>query len=519
MRRAVLLVMLAFAGRELARCQPPPLEELKKQALELVEGRRGLTQQMVDAIFSFAELGFQEVETSAYVTGILEKNGFQVTRGVAGMPTAFVATWGSGKPVIGFMADIDGLPGTSQKPGVAYQAPLIENGPGHGEGHNSHQAVNVTAAVVVKQLMEKYKLPGTLRVYPGVAEELLASRTYMVLAGLFRDVDVMLSCHISSDFGTGYGPVGSGLVSTQYTFHGRSAHAAGAPWAGRSALDAAELMDVAWNFRREHLRPEHRSHYVIVNGGDQPNVVPPVATVWYFFREWDYERIRELHEIGTRIANAAALMTDTTMTERVLAATWPGHFSKPLAEALHANIKRVGMPEWSEADEKLARAAQAELQAKPQGMSKEIRELRPPGTERSGAGSDDIAEVSWNLPTVVLRFPGNIPGMIAHHWSSGIAMATPIAHQGSTAGAKAQALTALDLLLSPELLAAARQYLAEQTKDIQWKSLIPEGTQPPLELNREKMERFRGQLQKLRYDPAKYKSYLEQLGIEYPTVR
>jgi aminobenzoyl-glutamate utilization protein B len=376
MRRAVLLVMLAFAGRELARCQPPPLEELKKQALELVEGRRALTQQMVDAIFSFAELGFQEVETSAYVIGILEKNGFQVTRGVAGMPTAFVATWGSGKPVIGFMADIDGLPETSQKPGVAYQAPLIENGPGHGEGHNSHQAVNVTAAVVVKQLMEKYKLPGTLRVYPGVAEELLASRTYMVLAGLFRDVDAMLSCHISSDFGTGYGPVGSGLVSTQYTFHGRSAHAAGAPWAGRSALDAVELMDVAWNFRREHLRPEHRSHYVIVNGGDQPNVVPPVATVWYFFREWDYERIRELHEIGTRIANAAALMTDTTMTERVLAATWPGHFNKPLAEALHANIKRVGMPEWSEADEKLARAAQAELKAKPQGMSKEIRELR-----------------------------------------------------------------------------------------------------------------------------------------------
>jgi aminobenzoyl-glutamate utilization protein B len=519
MRRAVLLVMLAFAGRELARCQPPPLEELKKQALELVQGRRALTQQMVDTIFSFAELGFQEVETSAYVTGILEKNGFQVTRGVAGMPTAFVATWGSGKPVIGFMADIDGLPETSQKPGVAYQAPLVENGPGHGEGHNSHQAVNVTAAVVVKQLMEKYKLPGTLRVYPGVAEELLASRTYMVLAGLFRDVDAMLSCHISSDFGAGYGPVGSGLVSTQYTFHGRSAHAAGAPWAGRSALDAVELMDVAWNFRREHLRPEHRSHYVIVNGGDQPNVVPPVATVWYFFREWDYERIRELHEIGTRIANAAALMTDTTMTERVLAATWPGYFNKPLAEALHANIKRVGMPEWSEADEKLARAAQAELKVKPQGMSKEIRELRPPGTERGGAGSDDIAEVSWNLPTVVLRFPGNIPGMIAHHWSSGIAMATPIAHQGSTAGAKAQALTALDLLLSPELLAAARQYLAEQTKDIQWKSLIPEGTQPPIELNREKMERFRGQLQKLRYDPAKYKSYLEQLGIEYPAVK
>lgn len=519
MRRAALLMMGLVAAGAPAASQAPPLEELKQQALEMVEARRTLTQQIVDSIFSFAELGFQEVETSAYLSDLLEKHGFQVTRGVAGMPTAFVASWGAGKPVIGFMADIDGLPETSQKPGVAYHAPLVENGPGHGEGHNSQQAVSVTAAIVVKELMDKYKIPGTVRVYPGVAEELLASRTYMVLAGLFRDVDAMLSCHISSDFSTAYGPGGSGLVSTQYTFHGRSSHAAAAPWAGRSALDAVELMNVAWNFRREHLRPEHRSHYVIVKGGDQPNVVPPVASVWYFFREWDYERIRELHETGTRIAGAAALMTDTTMTERVLAATWPGHFNKPLAEALHANIKRVGMPAWSEADEKLARAAQAEMKVQEQGLRKQVGELRPPAAARTGGGSDDIAEVSWNLPAVVLRYPGNIPGMIGHHWSSGIAMATPIAHQGSTAGAKAQALTALDLLLNPELLAAAQQYFAEQTKQIEWKSLIPEGTQPPIDLNREKMERFRGQLQKLRYDPAKYKTYLEQLGIEYPTVK
>jgi len=510
---------LVFAAQALAWAQFPQLEELKKQAIQMVEARRTLTQQMVDSIFSFAELGFQEIETSAYVTGILEKNGFQVTRGVAGMPTAFVAAWGSGKPVIGFMADIDGLPETSQKPGVPYHAPLIENGPGHGEGHNAGQALNVTAALVVKDLMQKYKLPGTLRVYPGVAEELLASRTYMVQAGLFRDLEVMLSNHISNEFATSYGPGGSGLVSTQYTFHGRSSHAAAAPWAGRSALDAVELMNVAWNFRREHLRPEHRSHYVIVNGGDQPNVVPPLATVWYFFREWDYERIRELHAIGTKIAGAAAEMTDTTMTERVLAATWPGHFNKPLAEALEANIRRTGMPEWSEADEKLARAAQAELKVKTDGLRKQIAELKTPGADRIGAGSDDIAEVSWNLPTVVLRYPGNIPGMIGHHWSSGIAMATPIAHKGTTQGAKAQALTALDLLLNPQLLEAARQYFAEQTKDTKWKSLIPEGTTAPIHLNREKMERVRPQLLKLRYDPAKYKSYLEQLGIEYPVIR
>lgn len=515
MKTIVILLTAAVA----AAAGTPPLEELKSEARALADSRRTFTQRVTDEIFSFSELGFQEVETSAYVTGILEKNGFQVTRGVAGMPTAFVATWGSGKPVIGFMADIDGLPETSQKPGVAYHAPLIEGGPGHGEGHNAGQAVNLTAALVVKQLMEKYKIPGTLRVYPGIAEELLASRTYMVQAGLFRDLDVMLSSHIGNDFSTTYGASGSGLVSTVYSFHGESAHAAGSPWKGRSALDAVELMDTGWNFRREHLRPEQRSHYVITQGGDQPNVVPPEASVWYFFREWDYDRIRDLHAIGTKIANAAAMMTDTSMTERVLAATWPGHFNKPVAEALSANIRAVGMPHWSAADDAMARAAQAELKAPVEGLKKEVAPMKGPEPMYTGGGSDDIAEVSWNLPTVVLRYPGNIPGMVAHHWSSGIAMATPIAHQGATAGAKAHAMTALDLLLKPEILAQARAYFAEQTRTTKWQSLVPAGTVAPSYLNREKMERFRPALNKLRYDPEKYGTYLEQLGIEYPTVR
>ena len=512
------IALLAFTASILA-AQAPPLDQLKQAALEMTEGRRKFTQEMVDSIFSFSELGYQEFETSAYVTGLLEKEGFQITRGAAGMPTAFVASWGSGKPVIGLMADIDGLPETSQKPGVAYHDPLIPNGPGHGEGHNAGQAVNVTAAIVVKNLMQRYNIPGTLRLYPGVAEELLGSRTYMVNAGLFRDVDVMLSSHISNDFTTAHGfPSGSGLVSTQYTFHGQSAHSAGSPWRGRSALDAVELMNTGWNFRREHLRPEHRSHYIIVHGGDQPNVVPPVATVWYFFREWDYERINELHAIGTKIARAAADMTDTTMTERVLGAAWPGHFNKPVAEALYANIQRVGMPEWSEDDQKLARAAQATMKASQEGLKIKGGELSIPKGP-GGGGSDDIAEVSWNLPTVVLRYPGNIPGMVGHHWSSGIAMATPIAHKGATAGAKAHALTVLELFLRPELVQQAKDYFAEQTKEIKWKSLIPEGTQPPIHFNKEKMERVSGDLKKLRYDPSRYKTYLEQLGIAYPTVK
>lgn len=497
--------------------QTPSVDVLKQAAAEMVESRRKFTQEMVDSIFSFSELGYHERETSAYVTGLLQKEGFTITRGAAGMPTAFVASWGSGKPVIGFMADIDGLPETSQKPGVPWHDPLIPNGPGHGEGHNAGQALNVTAAIVVKNIMQKYNIPGTIRMYPGVAEELLGSRTYMVNAGLFKDLDVMLSSHISAEFNVTYGASGSGLVSTQYTFYGQSAHSAGSPWKGRSALDAVELMNVGWNYRREHLRPEHRSHYVVTHGGDQPNVVPPVATVWYYFREWEYDRIKELHDLGTKIANAATQMTDTTMSERVIGAAWPGHFNKPLAEALHANITKVGIPQWSDADQQLARAAQREMKSKEEGLRMKVGELK--GEQQFGsAGSDDIAEVSWNLPTIVLRYPGNIPGMVGHHWSSGIAMATPIAHKGATAGAIAYAMTALDVLLKAELVKAAKDYFAEQTKTVKWQSLIPMENKPPIEINAEKMERFRPALEKLRYDPSKYGTYLEQLGVRYPTA-
>lgn len=518
MRSISVLLIAATCAFAQQQQQPSSPEVLKQAAAEMIDARRVFTQQMVDSIFSFAELGYEETQTAKYVTDILAKEGFRITKGQAGMPTNFVAEWGSGKPVIGFMADIDGLPETSQKPGVSWHDPLIPNGPGHGEGHNAGQAVNVTAAITVKQLMQKNGLKGTIRVYPGIAEELLGSRTYMVNAGMFRDLDIMLSTHIASEFSTTWGPTGSGLVSTQYTFQGVSAHAAGSPWAGRSALDAVELMDIGWNFRREHLRTQQRSHYVITHGGDQPNVVPPVATVWYYFREWDYDRIKELHDLGTKMANAAAMMTDTTVSEKVLGAAWPGHMNKPLAEALSANIEKVGMPDWSADDQAFAKACQKEMKAEQNGLHLKVQALKK-SEAFSGGGSDDIAEVSWNLPTVVLRFPGNIPGMIGHHWSSGMAMATPIAHKASTAGAKAHALTAIDLLTNPGLVEAAKAYFAEQTKDTKWQSLIPLDAKPPITINQEKMTRFRPELEKLRYDPTKYATYMEQLGIKYPTVR
>src|SRR5919198_98100 len=341
---------------------PPHVEALKREAAADVETMRVMTQQMVDQVFSYAELGFQEVETSRYLTGILEKNGFKIERGYAGIPTAWVASWGEGKPVIAIGSDIDCIPQASQKPGVAYHDPLIEGAPGHGEGHNSGVPLNITAALAVKKIMERERLPGTLKLWPGVAEELVGAKAYLIRAGLFRDVDASLFAHVGNNLAVGWGAgFGTGLVSVEYTFKGESAHAAAQPWRGRSALDAVELMDVGWNFRREHLRLQQRSHYVIPNGGDQPNVVPPTASVWYYFRETDYPHIKELREIGDTMAKAAAMMTNTDVSMRILGSAWPQHMNKTIAETMYANIQTVGLPTWDEADNTLAKALQKEL--------------------------------------------------------------------------------------------------------------------------------------------------------------
>jgi aminobenzoyl-glutamate utilization protein B len=521
-RTAWLIGVLLLPAVLLAQ-QPAELPALKQEAVTEVDRLQTFTQQMVDQIFSYSELGFQEFETSRYVTAILEKNAFHVERGVAGIPTAWVATYGSGKPVIAFITDIDCIPRASQKPGVAYHEPLIEGAPGHGEGHNSGMAVNVTAVLVLKKLMEEHKTAGTLKVFPGVAEELLGSKAFYVRAGLFKDVDIVLGTHVWHEFSTSYGTgegKSSGLVSVQYFFHGKAAHAAGAPWDGRSALDGVSLMNAGWEFRREHLRLQQRSHYVIINGGDQPNVVPSEAAVWYYFRELDYPHIKGLYEIGNTMSEAAAKMSETTVDRKLVGSAWPTHFNKVIAEAQQKNIEQVGMPKWSEADQTLAKSLQKEIGAKVEGLKDKVKPLSEPVKDPIGGGSDDVGDISWNVPMVYMFYPANIPNLPGHSWANAVSMATPIAHKGSTAGAKVQAMTALDFLLQPELVKQAWDYFREvQTKEVHYESFLAPGDKPAIEMNKEKMEQFLPQLKKYYYDPAKYKSYLEQLGISYPTVK
>jgi aminobenzoyl-glutamate utilization protein B len=529
MRLATLTLVLALAAMPAAAPQNPPsvpdavearLQALKQQAITEVDGLRGLTQQMIDQVYSFGELGFQEIETSRYLTGVLRKHGFTVTEGVAGIPTAWVASWGSGKPVIALGSDIDGLPQTNQKPGVPWHEPLVDGAPGHGEGHNSGVPLNITAALAVKRIMEREKLGGTIVVWPGVAEELVAAKAFYVRDGMFKGVDVALFSHVASSMGVSWGAAaGNGLVSVEYAFKGQSAHSAGMPWRGRSALDAVELMNAGWNYRREHLRLQQRSHYVITDGGDQPNVVPSTAAVWYYFRETDYPRIVEMWQIGDRMAQAAAMMTDTTVTSRVLGAAWPQHFNKVVAETTYANIRAVGMPTWDEADQALAKAVQRELKQAERGLESDVGRLGEPvrDEDNRGGGSDDIGDVSWVVPTITLRYPANIPGTIGHHWSSGIAMATPIAHKGCTAGAKVHALTMLDLLLRPALVTQAWEYYTSvQTKDQKYTPLVRPEDKPATFLNAKIMAAYREKMKPFYFDPSRYKTYLEQLGVPYP---
>lgn len=513
----------AAPAQEAAREAAPDaraLQALKTAVSAGVEGRAKLAQVINDTVFSFGELAYQEVETSRYLTALLEANGFTVERGVAGIPTAWVAKWGSGQPVIALGSDIDCLPKASQKPGVAWREPLIEGAPGHGEGHNSGQAVNIVAALAVKEMMEREKLPGTLMIWPGVAEELLGAKAYYVRAGLFRGVDAVLFTHVDDQFQTTWGlPQGTGLVSVEYSFEGESAHAAGRPWRGRNALRAVELMNIGWDFRREQLRPEQRSHYVITNGGDQPNVIPPLASVWYFFREIDFENIKRNYEIGNKIAEAAAMMTDTTVSRKVIGVASPRHFNKPIAEAAYANIARVGMPQWTDEEQTFAKAVQGLVDGAQTGLNTALKPLEAPPAMPVSGGSDDIGDISWVAPTITLRYPANIPNLPGHNWSNAIAMATPIAHKGVVAGSKAVAMTTVDLLTLPQLVREAKTYFTDvQLKNNKVLPLLADTDEPQVQINRAAMERFRPQMRAYYYDAARYDTYLDQLGVHFPAI-
>ena len=499
-RRSVLAVIffaIIFLALSVQTFAAPKISKEKKLVLDWLSQPQVLEKfgKISDAVWSYAELGLQEFKSSKLLADILEKAGFSVERGLAGMPTCFVASYGSGKPVIGILGEFDALPMLSQKGRVPKQDPVIDGAPGHGCGHNTMCTAAAAAAIAVKQAMDRYGFKGTIKVFGSPAEETLISRPYMIRAGLFNDVDAVIDNHSSSGFGTSYGKGGNAMFSTVFAFKGRTSHGA-SPWGARSALDAVDIMNVATNFLREHLFYTYRMHYVITEGGEAPNVVPDRASVWYFIRNSD-ERLEEMYEKVINCAKAGALATGTELSIRCLAAVHQRNANKAAAELFQKNIELVGMPEWAEEEHAFAKALQKELGRPEEGMPSKVGTIRDSRRRTFvGGGSSDVGDVTLVAPTATIRFPGQVPGAIGHHWSSVACNYGSTAWKGLNAGAKAMAASAIDLLTKPKELKKLQDEFEAYAEKHPYKPFLPLDAEPPLDLNKELMKKWRPLMEK-----------------------
>lgn len=493
---AIVVVLCSTGSGSAQSPRGPGVRAEKKFVLDWL-GQPEVGQRFGDiseAIWRFAELGLQEFKSSALLAETLEKEGFQVQRGLAGMPTCFVASYGTGKPVIGILAEFDALPALSQKAGVPHKEPVVEGAPGHGCGHNLMGTAATAAAIAVKRVMEKHHLPGTIKLFGSPAEETIISRPYMVRAGLFEGVDAVINNHAGSEFSTDYGVKGPAVSSLVFVFTGKTAHSGVAPWSGRSALDAVEIMNVSTNYLREHLHPTHRLHYVILEGGEAPNVVPDRASVWYYLRNTD-ERLQDMVQRVVNCAKGAALATGTELKEvRCLSAIHQCYHNKALAELFQENIALVGMPQWTAEEQTFARALQKTLGKEEKGLPADVNQLESPDPVLGG-GASDHGDVTLVVPTATIRFPGEVPGVFGHHWSNVACNSGSAAHKGLIAGAKAMAASAVDLLTRPDVLQKAQAEFAATGKQHPYKSFLPPEAQPPLEMNKALMEKYRGLLE------------------------
>ncbi len=470
------------------------VDEGKRRIETVVKAEKERFFALSDAIWNYAELGLEEIESAATLADTLEAEGFAVTRGVAGMPTAFTAEWESGGngPAIGFLLEYDALAGLSQKRGIPQKRPVVAGAPGHGCGHNTMGPMQSLAAVAVKRLMTEANIPGRLMMFGSPAEEMLVSRPFMIRAGLFDTIDIVLDCHGANNFGTEYGLQNNALISFVADYHGKSAHAGKDPWRGRSAADGIELMHAATERMREHLPPTARIHWATLEAGEAPNVIPDYARTWYYLRGQD-DDMEAMYRWVLDCARGAALMTETTHEIQVLAACRQRYLNRALAEALFQNIRRTGKPEYTAAENDFIRCLQNETGAPAVGMEYPIQ-LLTPETKTIDGSSTDVGDVTLRAPTITLKYPVFAPGTPLHHWSVASVGATSVAHKGIEAGAKAQAMTALDLLIDPDLSAKAKAEFSTLKKTRPYQSLLPEDATPPLGWNTAQMNRWRAAL-------------------------
>jgi aminobenzoyl-glutamate utilization protein B len=463
----------------------------------LVEDRQQPFIELSDTVWGMPELAYNEHRSVAEHKKVLQAHDFRITENVAGIPTAIMGEAGEDGPVIAILGEYDALPGLSQEAGVAEHRPLPGDGHGHGCGHNLLGAAALLAATAVKDHLEKQGIKARVRYYGCPAEEGGAAKTFMVRAGAFRDVDAAITWHPFAWAGV---QEADSLAMTRidFSFTGRSSHAAAAPHLGRSALDAVELMNVGVNYMREHMPSDARIHYAYLNaGGIAPNVVQGQAKVRYAVRAHTLHEMFALIERVKKIADGAALMTETTVESQILSATANLLGNAPLEQVMQSNFERLGPVPFDEADREFARKIQATLSPadiasnynrsgfKPRNDEPLTEQIQPPIAERSGAsllGSTDVGDVSWVVPTVQASGATLAIGTPAHSWQWTAQGQMPAAHKGMTHVAKVMAGTALDLIEKPELLAAAKADLAARTEATPYVCPIPEGVQPPLKM-------------------------------------
>lgn len=452
-------------------------------ALTDIAARESQLKQVNRLIWEFAEVGLEEKRSSALLVEKLRAGGFDVRVGLANMPTAFVASYGSGQPVIGILAEFDALPDLSQKISPA-QEPVEEGRPGHGCGHCGLGTGSLGAALAVKAAMEKHKIPGTLRLYGAPAEETTIGKVYMLLDGAFEGLDVCLHWHPASKNNVWDGG-SKALISAKFTFQGVAAHASGSPEQGRSALDAVELMNVGANYMREHLKEDARVHYVVTNGGGAPNVVPANATVWYYVRSDDHKDVEAAFAWLNDIARGAALMTRTKLSVVIDTDCHELLLNTPLAELIHRNLKRLPPPKFTADEQAFARRLQEPLvQQFGKTFALALDETVHPLTAASegGKGSTDVGDISWFVPTCGFRSTCFAAGSPGHSWQNVAAIGSSIGEKGVIYAAQVMASSALDLFEQPEHLAAAKAEWEKRTKDRKYTSLIPKGQKTPLKI-------------------------------------
>jgi aminobenzoyl-glutamate utilization protein B len=476
--KSVPALICAVVMASVAPGQQGPMDSYKKEAIDWVQSNAEALNAAAKRIWDYAETALLEEKSAAELAGYIEKHGFVLQRGVAEMPTAFVATYGSGKPVIGILGEYDALPGLSQKEGVPRKEPLIEGQPGHGCGHNLFGVASAGAAIAIKEVMQRRKIPGTVKFFGCPAEETVVGKVYMAKAGLFDDLDICFDYHPDDENKVSL-DTSSALNNFEVTFHGRTAHSAGDPWEGRSALDGVELMNVGANYLREHVRPTVRIHYVIPDAGKAPNVVPDYARVWYYVRGKDREEVEEVYSRMLKIAAGAALMSETRHEVFLITGVYNKLVNREVARVLQKNLELAGAPAFTEQEQSLARELQKYLGKKEQGVSTEIKPLEEP-KGYMGGGSTDVADVSWIVPTATLGtacWPKDSPG---HSWAVVTCSGSTIGFKGMQAAAKTIAAAVVETLLDPKIIEKARAEFKEATKDFTYKSAVPKDQKPRL---------------------------------------